>query len=614
MTNTTSELVSVNVDAADVFVGDKHSAANNIIINMENNGDTKKFRLTLAISYGVSETDLIALVDTPIISEYYINGVEKKHELIKTVHKDKGEIYLQTNRLGDELSKGNKITIKLSDFVVNTPPGQASIKLLVSQKVDGPFYLVTDRIEKITKQVKPNKQATLHYFEVTPDYIHYPGEQEVKLHFCASDFKELTLYRNNQEIKTWTENDRSDESNRIVATWPDDPSISETPSITTVYRIEGKEKTDSITGKSNTQIFSKTVQAMTPGWNQIALPQGYPSRLFSCVDFDGSGKQKVYGIFINRHGKAALYSSLSGIDNWELESDKASFPQDFKESPGVVFDNKLWLFGGSSINSKQIGGKVYCYEKSNTTNRHQWIEKPELKFPDDMPSRMGHACFVDDNRILVIGGYNPNQGGALSDVWQLSLNKTGQYHWQKKISNGSTEHWPARLHPAVASFMDRGKKVFVLYGGSSAPQSGRLRDIWWSNDIEGEGDKSKLGDKWTKGLIEGDAPILNLQPSPGNALGSAMVTLPGTESGDPERLFLMGSFQQQDSNRVSSHMFEWHSEKQTWQEQPVLVGWQQFQGELFYMQAISHKSYLLVYSIHPLIEHSKPPKLNILNH
>ena len=84
------------------------------------------------------------------------------------------------------------------------------------------------------------------------------------------------------------------------------------------------------------------------------------------------------------------------------------------------------------------------------------------------------------------------------------------------------------------------------------------------------------------------------------------------------RLFLLGSFQEWalgeahggQGNRISSYMFEWHSSMEVWESRPVFSGWQQFQGDYFYMQAVAYNRFLFVWSLKRSI--APTLKLNIL--
>jgi hypothetical protein len=350
----------------------------------------------------------------------------------------------------------------------------------------------------------------------------------------------------------------------------------------------------------------RTVQLISPGWNQIALPQGYPTRLFVNQDFSGSGVERLYGIFIDGNGKASLYSSATGVDDWRPEA-HGEVPQHMATSPGVAYDNKLWLIGGSCVDANNPGSEVWCYEEDPNTKVRRWNKKSD--FPRDMTARMGHACVVFRQEIWVLGGYNQQNASSYQDVWCLEKVSVSpeKYNWELVSQKCA---WSPRLNPAVVTFQKtQTDSELWIYGGSAKPQSGGLYDLWSTTD----------GTTWKQ---KSDT----ISPDPGTPLGATLVTYslpdsPGSRISD--RLLLIGSFlewapgrQPQDGqqgksgNRVSSFLFEWQSLKLLWEANPAFKGWQQFRGDNFYMQAVAFNGFLFVWSLQPKIESTL--KLNIL--
>jgi hypothetical protein len=140
----------------------------------------------------------------------------------------------------------------------------------------------------------------------------------------------------------------------------------EKPSITSVYRLEGKYKQPA----NQTEVrdaLDRTVQVISPGWNRIALPQGSPVRLYVANDFSGSGSDRLYAIFKHGRGTYALYSSATGVDAWRLEP--GDVPQHMATSPGAYCKNKLWLIGGSSVDPDSLLNEVWCYEADQSWKR-----------------------------------------------------------------------------------------------------------------------------------------------------------------------------------------------------------------------------------------------------
>ena len=83
---------------------------------------------------------------------------------------------------------------------------------------------------------------------------------------------------------------------------------------------------------------------------------------------------------------------------------------DFAGSPGVVFNNQLYLIGGSRYDVNFKSNEVYCYDFSSDLG---W-QKIEVKGNAPTP-RMGHACVVYNQQIWMIGGLT--DFGSTDEVW-----------------------------------------------------------------------------------------------------------------------------------------------------------------------------------------------------
>jgi hypothetical protein len=211
-----------------------------------------------------------------------------------------------------------------------------------------------------------------------------------------------------------------------------------------------------------------------------------------------------------------------------------------------------------------------------------------------MPARMGHACVVFQDTLWVIGGYN--NGIAYRDVWQGKEKQDGQLEWsplQKQCE------WVGRLNPAAATWRNRsGSPEVWIYGGSKDPQSSDpMHDFWSTSD----------GKTWQK-MDENRRPPVPIMPDPGAPLASALVAFAQAESSGTaqlDRLFLMGSFKElaikeknpNQGNRIFSFLFEWHPGTGLWEGRPVFDGWEQFQGQNFYMQAVVFNRFLFCWSL-----------------
>ena len=648
--------VKPSADNVPITIGDSNQALNKIGIEVTSTEEAN-IKVTLIVHYGGKETDLLASKDTLAVPSYRMDGMTVPMSAVTYPLPPGGERVWDTGSDAIAISSSQKLTILLEKFVSNTPPGESRIAVLIRTE-DREVWSPEERIPEIgipiAKIPKHSQNPEIQYFTLDPDYILHAGHTQVKVRFYATDYKseDIALYRNN-ELVIWkdpydlfvkarikfneekikfldlecgddidlrkqvdalligsTNNGTSSalsQSNAVSGYFTDYPSI------TSVYRLEARPE-----GKLS-YIEKRNVQVISPGWNQIALPQGSPVRLFAGRYFSADKDEpRLYGIFLNKGAGFALYSSATGVDDWQLE--KGQVPQQMAMSPGVYYKNRLWLIGGSSVDGNKFSNAVSYYGMNKNKTGCEWRTwKFETTGPKP-PPRMGHACVVFPGKvedgnvnegIWVLGGYQSTS--AYSDVWRLIVkeNDSGEItniSWDE-LSQNAWEN--GRLNHAATSFMnDDGLNEVWIYGGTQKPQSSMvLFDLW--KTIDG-------GKTWT--ISEEDPAII---PDPGEPLGSSLVAYPQDDAGF-DRVFLMGSFREwaegmtegkrssttRKGNRVSSFMFEWHSPKGQWEARPVLSGWQQFRGENFYMQAVAFNQFLFIWSLQASIDWTL--KLNIL--
>jgi len=581
--------------ATAVKIGDSFAATNQVGIEVNASPQLPAettVRVTVTVGCGAQESDLLASRDEFV--KVTGQSAEKTAKIIPLQNPPAGKKAWNTGAFPTALP----VSISLTRFVSNTPPGDAEIEVLVETST-GTNKWSTGKKSSIAvkKELEPRDKPEIRYFTVNPNYILHAGQTAVTVSFCATGYETLTLFRNNEEVGNWSAQDAQKKT--ISCAFPAQGQIPETekPSITSVYRLEGKYKEPA----DQTEVrnaLDRTVQVISPGWNRIALPQGSPVRLFVANDFSGSGSDRLYGIFRNAGGSYVLYSSATGVDAWRLEP--GDVPQHMATSPGVYYKNKLWLIGGSSVDPNSPRNEVWCYGADMS-----WKKKGD--FLSTMPARMGHACVVVGEMLWVIGGYN--NGTAYRDVWQGSEVSEEQLEWsplQEKCE------WAGRLYPAAAAWEPpHGPREVWIYGGSKDPQSSDpLRDFWSTRD----------GITWQK-MDENQHPPVPIMPDPGAPLASALLAFRQTESSEKaqsDRLLLMGSFKElamngnnkDQGNRISSYLFEWHPGTGLWEGRPVFDGWQQFQGQNFYMQAVVFNRFLFCWSL--LNETKFMGRLNIL--
>lgn len=152
-------------------------------------------------------------------------------------------------------------------------------------------------------------------------------------------------------------------------------------------------------------------------------------------------KDKMYALALNDKTKVVqMWETFDGV-NWQKSFNESKFitfsltqmnkpvPHHFASSPCVVYDNKLYLIGGSKFNPEMLSNEVYFYDF--TDNDALGWQKLEQKAGEKLEQkagkewfspRMGHTCIVGtDKQLWLLGGYN--ESGALKDIWKFDGQK-----------------------------------------------------------------------------------------------------------------------------------------------------------------------------------------------
>jgi hypothetical protein len=145
---------------------------------------------------------------------------------------------------------------------------------------------------------------------------------------------------------------------------------------------------------------------------------------------------------------AGIWFTENGFDEWQPVTDgnktPITIPLAVAESPGVVFQDKLWLMGGSSCDPNSSTNAISYYDFHCNT----FIDDVEAKhgdstlWPKDMGARMGHALVVspDGKQLWVMGGYDQS-GGTKNDIWVFDGTKwqsLDQPPWEPRCMFGAT--------------------------------------------------------------------------------------------------------------------------------------------------------------------------------
>jgi hypothetical protein len=474
-----------------------------------------------------------------------------------------------------KLEPQQTITITICDLnpIFNKDgAGNASIYIGIKSGAD-----VVQTKKEYSFGLEPKKEymPAIYSFDATPDFVLHAGSDPVTLQWHAIDAG-IYLYKNNARINL-------SDSQTVVDGRLTTGQFTDSPLFTSVYRLEARP----VPGNGpetagHPKSVSKVVQVAQPGWNQQALPQGYPTLLLVANDFTTGSHDRLYGVFVDTDGQASLWSSATGFTDWRCESPAGQndFPQDMKFSPGVLFDGEIWLIGGSSVEDK-TSNAIWRYQKdvnSPAPSRRSWKRwEPEVVFQP----RMGHCCVVFKDAIYVMGGYLSPR--TRNDVWRL---QKGTSSWVEVKPKGSI--WSRRCLFAATptALLQKENKELWIYGGVEDPADDPKQGELWST-IDGA--------EW-KRRAEYELPA-----SLGNPLAIALLYIPPDAEGAlakfADGILLAGSFQvlspAQDLPTVAvntAHMFRLNPHYRIWEDNPVSWGWDQFPG-VYVLRCISFNQF-----------------------
>jgi Kelch motif len=201
---------------------------------------------------------------------------------------------------------------------------------------------------------------------------------------------------------------------------------------------------------------------------------------------------RLYGVFrytFQQRENALLFETDQAFARWNLvdssvPGQQGSIPEGFSTSPGVYFDDHLWLIGGSQIDPDRTSNVVWKFDPGEGL----W----ENVGPADWSERMGHAVLVFQNKIWVMGGRD-SSGNALNDVWTRDASSP---KWTRVIAKGKI--WAPRclFRPTVF------RNQIWLYGGAKEPFSNELYNdlyVYPSNNSADDWEQLKNTDSINQG-------------------------------------------------------------------------------------------------------------------
>jgi len=181
----------------------------------------------------------------------------------------------------------------------------------------------------------------------------------------------------------------------------------------------------------------------------------------------------LYAIFRRKFAgreKGFVFKTENPFGGWRLVESSVPdqpdpVPIGFTTSPGIYFDDKLWLIGGSQIDPDNTANDVWCFDPQKSA----W----EYWGAADWIARMGHAVLAYKNKIWVMGGRD-EAGNPLNDVYTLDV---ASRKWDP-LDNAA---WEPRclFNPTVfeVNLGSAGKDSQIwLYGGARGPDSALLYD------------------------------------------------------------------------------------------------------------------------------------------
>ncbi len=155
--------------------------------------------------------------------------------------------------------------------------------------------------------------------------------------------------------------------------------------------------------------------------------------------------------------KSVVYTTRDGFD-WSIMTNTAAFsPRG--SAAGCLFANKLWLFGGATLNG-QLLDEIWSSADGIT-----WTQ---VQAGAHWSPRAAHGCVALAGELYVIGGVGAD-GAPLADVWS----STDGVSWTQVTAAAP---WGARSAFGIAAFNDS----IVLIAGQGA--NGPLADAWQSSD------------------------------------------------------------------------------------------------------------------------------------
>lgn len=539
------------IKEANVTLGAYNKDKNKIVIQITSTSDEpislpefgSRGEISLTLFVGTQAEDLVGTK-----KESETITIDGPDDWVRTKNRYEDNKLIMGFELPEKVfEKNEEKIITLKNFEPNTGEGKAKIE--VRAEIDGyePYSCEL-------KVMKKESEFQICNFEADPPYIITEEDKKnFKLKWTTIKAKKVELYKNNIRYQTLEEGVKDEKGEIHFKNDEEYEFYKDKPSFTTVYKLVATDEAD----RSRKIEKELTVQFLQSGWHAVDFPRyGYPAVLFNM----NQNQVKLYAIFI-KNEKASLCSSTHPYAVWDLENEVV--PEKMETSPGVCFDNKLWLLGGSSVYSNNFSNRICTYD---TKSGHWNDQKVAWNF------RMGHAAVVFKNRLYILGGIDVN-GNTLNDVWSLGSDGNWQQH--------PDANWEPRCMFAATVFEDR----IWIYGGAAEPFGDPMDDMWTSGD----------GEKWDRYQI--------IPKLAGDSIGKPISCTLQVVKGE---LNLMGFFRRDQTVRANICIL--NENQETWFVSEVGTPWDQQVQNTHRLLSVEYKGLVFLRSLNYEI-HNNPTKL-----
>lgn len=169
-------------------------------------------------------------------------------------------------------------------------------------------------------------------------------------------------------------------------------------------------------------------------------------------------------------------SEYSPNPQWELIKINGNVrPPALSNHSSVVYKNKMYLFGGSSMECENVD--MYTLDLSSSLFKWSIVKtKAEGDQDDNFPkTRDEHSCVLYDNSMIVFGGFTFGQ--RTNDIFKYDFSKNT---WSKIANAGKDVPLPRAGHSAVIKYDDINGDCMFIFGGKD-DDNNKLNDTWKFN-------------------------------------------------------------------------------------------------------------------------------------